>query len=92
MDTNTMIVRLVEALLWFSLLALVVVRLDRLWLRLRHFQLNVLGWVRALFQRRAIPGEDDEATRTAPSAPSGERRSRYSRRSVGYRLNSDHAP
>jgi hypothetical protein len=47
MDTNTMIVRLVEALLWFAFLCLVVLRLDRLWLRLRHFGLEVPGWIKA---------------------------------------------
>jgi hypothetical protein len=36
-----MIVTLVEALLSFAALVVVVLRLDRLWLRLREFQLRV---------------------------------------------------
>lgn len=36
-----MIVRLVEALLWFAALVVVVLRLDHLWLRLRELQLHV---------------------------------------------------
>jgi hypothetical protein len=47
MDTNTMIVQLVKALLFFALLVLVVLRLDRLWLRLRHFEADVPGWIKA---------------------------------------------
>jgi hypothetical protein len=47
MDTNTMIVRLVEAVLWFVALGLVIVRLDRLWLRLHHFRVDVPGWIKA---------------------------------------------
>jgi hypothetical protein len=39
MDTNTMIVHLVSTLALFALLVLVVLRLDVLWLRLRHFEL-----------------------------------------------------
>jgi hypothetical protein len=41
MDRNTMIVTLVEALLWFAALVVVVLRLDRVWLRLRELQLRV---------------------------------------------------
>jgi hypothetical protein len=41
MDRNTMIVTLVEALLWFAALVVIVLRLDRLWLRLRELQLRV---------------------------------------------------
>ena len=41
MDRNTVIVTLVEALLWFAALVVVVLRLDRLWLRLRELQLRV---------------------------------------------------
>jgi hypothetical protein len=41
MDRNTMIVRVVEALLWFAALVVVVLRLDRLWLRLRELQLHL---------------------------------------------------
>ena len=36
-----MIVRLAEALLCFATAIVVVLRLDRLWLRLREFQLRV---------------------------------------------------
>jgi hypothetical protein len=41
MDRHTMIVRLLEALLWFAIVVVVVLRLDRLWLRLRDVQLQV---------------------------------------------------
>ena len=41
MDRNTMIVRLVEALLCFAIVIVVVLRLDRLWLRLGELQLRV---------------------------------------------------
>jgi hypothetical protein len=41
MDRNTMIVRSVEALLWFGALVVVILRLDRLWLRLRELQLHL---------------------------------------------------
>ena len=47
MDTNTMIVHLVSILLIFALLVIVVLRLDGLWLRLRHFELDVSGWFKA---------------------------------------------
>ena len=47
MDTNTMIVHLVSTLLLFALLVLVVLRLDRLWLRLSHFELDLPGWIKA---------------------------------------------
>jgi uncharacterized membrane protein len=40
MDRNTMIVRLVEAVLWFAAIVVIVLRLDRLWLRLRELQLH----------------------------------------------------
>jgi hypothetical protein len=41
MDRNTMMVSLVEALLCFAVAIVVVLRLDRLWLRLRELQLCV---------------------------------------------------
>jgi hypothetical protein len=41
MDRNTMIVTLAEALLWFAALVVIILRLDRLWLRLRELQLCV---------------------------------------------------
>jgi hypothetical protein len=47
MDTNTMIVWVVEALLCFAILCLVVLRLDRLGVRLRDIELDVSGWVMA---------------------------------------------
>jgi hypothetical protein len=47
MDTNTMIVHLVSTLALFALLVLVVLRLDVLWLRLRHFELDLSGWIKA---------------------------------------------
>lgn len=54
-----MIVTLVEALLWFAALVVIVVRLDRLWLRLRELQLRVgeLVKVSARFfqQERRMP-------------------------------------
>lgn len=42
-----MIVQLAEAVFWFVLLGLIVLRLDRLWLRLRSLKLDVPGWVKA---------------------------------------------
>ena len=41
-----MIVHLVSSLLIFALLVIVVLRLGRLWLRLRHFELDVSGWIK----------------------------------------------
>ena len=41
MDRNTVIVRLVEALLCFAASIVVILRLHRLWLRLRALQLRV---------------------------------------------------
>jgi hypothetical protein len=42
-----MIVHLVSTLLLFAFLVILVLRLDRLWLRLRHFELDVPGWIKA---------------------------------------------
>jgi hypothetical protein len=41
MDRNTMIVKVVEALLWFAAVIIVVLRLNRLWLKLRELRLRV---------------------------------------------------
>jgi hypothetical protein len=58
MDRNTMIVTLVKVTLAFAAFVVVVLRLDRLWLRLRKLQLRVGGLVKIsarFFQQERHP-------------------------------------
>ena len=68
-DRNTMIVRLFEAMLCFAAAVVFVLRIDRLWLRLRELQLSV-GKSFKVYLRFFRPDERSPPTRRGSSRSS----------------------